>query len=335
MKNDETLQAALAKVTLYKVDAEKGEGPQLAETFDVHSYPTFAVVNTDGAESDRWVGYDTPENWIKVSDQARADLRSIPDKKKAYAQKPNLALAKSLSRYSLATGDNVAAVDYLRTSKKLDSDAEARARYDQALLQAMAGGAKKGDFTTAEVMAQADVVIAAPDVADKTMLETAYFVGTVARQAEDMSLYSPYLAKAFTASKGSEDEMVQKYRGYLEADHALYVEKDEDKAINIKKSGMAEGWQEDPKQLNSFAWWCYENDLNLEEAEDLALKGVRLATDEGERANILDTAAEICNARGDCSKAVQLIREAIELDPDREYFQDQLARFESLQAAKG
>ncbi len=166
MENDETLQAALANVTLYKIDAEKGEGPELAKTFDVHSYPTFAVVNADGAESDRWVGYDTPENWTKVSDQARADLRSIPDKQKAYTQKPTLALAKSLSRYSLATGDNVAAVDYLRTSKKLDKDSEARARYDQALLQAMAGGVKSGDFTTADVLAQADVVTSAAEVSD-------------------------------------------------------------------------------------------------------------------------------------------------------------------------
>ena len=63
--------------------------------------------------------------------------------------------------------------------------------------------------------------------------------------------------------------------------------------------------------------------------------GARLTTDDGERANILDTAAEICNARGDCSKAVQLIKEAIELDPDKVYFQDQLVRFESLQAARG
>ena len=35
--------------------------------------------------------------------------------------------------------------------------------------------------------------------------------------------------------------------------------------------------RDDPSALNSFAWWCYENDLNLPEAYDLALKGASLA----------------------------------------------------------
>ena len=151
----------------------------------------------------------------------------------------------------------------------------------------------------------------------------------------DLDLYTPYLAKAVKASDGSDDESIQKFRNYLMPDYALYVEKDEETAISLRKGRLPEGWLDDPGELNSFAWWCYENSINLEEAEDLALRGARLASTDAERANILDTAAEICNARGDCTKAVQLIQEAIELEPEKEYFHDQLKRFQELVSAQG
>ena len=95
---------------------------------------------------------------------------------------------------------------------------------------------------------------------------------------------------------------------------------------------MPEGWREDPGQLNNFAWWCFENNTNLDEAEELALHGVEIATSDGDRANILDTAAEICAARGNCDEAIARIKQAIELSPDRNYYKDQLARFEKDQA---
>ena len=91
---------------------------------------------------------------------------------------------------------------------------------------------------------------------------------------------------------------------------------------------------DDPAALNNFAWWCFEHNVNLEEAEELALRGVELATDDDARANILDTAAEICAARGDCAEAIARIKRAIELSPDKEYFKTQLARFEKELAEK-
>jgi hypothetical protein len=64
----------------------------------------------------------------------------------------------------------------------------------------------------------------------------------------------------------------------------------------------------------------------------MARRGVEVAAAGSEKANLLDTAAEICNARGHCDDAVDLIRQAVEEDPDREYFKKQLKRFEELRA---
>jgi tetratricopeptide (TPR) repeat protein len=80
------------------------------------------------------------------------------------------------------------------------------------------------------------------------------------------------------------------------------------------------------------AWWCFENAVKLDEAEELARRGVKLAEAPGDKANILDTLAEICNARGNCPEAVVYMRQAVELNPEREYFKKQLERFEALAA---
>jgi tetratricopeptide (TPR) repeat protein len=165
-----------------------------------------------------------------------------------------------------------------------------------------------------------------------TKLEVAYVMGKVAREAGDLALYAPYLEQAMAASAGSDDENVQKFREYLEPEYVLLVEDQPAQAIRLKKEALPEGWQDDPGELNGFAWWCFQNRVNLEEAEDLALKGARLATDAAVRANILDTAAEICNARGDGTRAIELMEKAIELDPDKAYFREQLERFRRQQA---
>ena len=55
------------------------------------------------------------------------------------------------------------------------------------------------------------------------------------------------------------------------------MDKDKAKALSLKRRSMPEGWMEQAKQLNAFAWWCFENEVDLEEADTLARKGVDLA----------------------------------------------------------
>ena len=85
---------------------------------------------------------------------------------------------------------------------------------------------------------------------------------------------------------------------------------------------------------NSFAWLCFENRVNLEDAELLARRGAELAAPGKERAMILDTAAEICNARGNCDDAVELMRQALAEHPDSEHYATQLTRFEDIRATQ-
>jgi tetratricopeptide (TPR) repeat protein len=121
----------------------------------------------------------------------------------------------------------------------------------------------------------------------------------------------------------------------LMLDYTLYVEKDIEAAVAMYKDRLPPGWQENPSALNGFAWWCFEKRIHLDEAEAMARKGVDLAQKDEMRAMILDTLAEICNARGSHRDALSYIEQAIEADPKRPHYRKQRERFQRELAEQG
>ena len=320
------MQAVLADALLWKVDCEKGEGIALAKKFEIRGYPTYIALNGQGEITDSWIGYEGPENWSASVAAAKLDRRTIADKKAAFEAEPTLALARALASDADTGSRYKDAVAYYGAARELDP-ANA-GDYDARILSSMIYGSQEDVFTPAEVVAQAEPAMASDEtpVADK--LELALMIKSMAEQKDKIELALPFLTAAMNASEGTTDEKALKYRNYLAVDYALLVEKDPDKALGLRRDRLPEGWENDPKELNGFAWWCFQNGLNLTEAQALALKGVELAETDGEKANILDTAAEISHAQGDGDQALAHIRRAIELVPDKAYFKEQLARFE-------
>lgn len=50
----------------WKIDAEKGEGTELAERYKIKGYPTIVFVDPDGEEIDRIVGYLKPQEFLQA-----------------------------------------------------------------------------------------------------------------------------------------------------------------------------------------------------------------------------------------------------------------------------
>ena len=119
-------------------------------------------------------------------------------------------------------------------------------------------------------------------------------------------------------------------RDALNISYALMVENDKKKAIDLKKASFSEGWEDNPSDLNAFAWWCFENKINLKEADELARKGVKLAKPGREKAMILDTVAEIINLIGFPEESVDLVEQAIKEDPENDFYKKQLDRFTKM-----
>lgn len=320
---------------LFAVDCEKGEGPELAKQYGVPGYPTFVMLNPGGAITASWLGYDGPESFAGKVNAGLADPRPVADKAAAFAASPDLALALQLADHAAASNDLSASVTYLKKARELD--AAGYADYSSQILQTMFWGARSEKFTLAEVAAEAEPVQSMAQLGGmhaEVMQIGVQMAGLAVRSGEP-DVATPFLERAMASLAATPAESRPSYAGRIEVAHALIVEKDADKALRLKRAGLPEGWRDDPSELNSFAWWCFENGVNLEEALELAMRGVELAGSDSDRAEILDTAAEICHALGECDDAIAKIREAIALNPGRDYYQRQLAKFEAAKAADG
>ncbi|MEN8006456.1 MAG: hypothetical protein ABFS42_05540 [Candidatus Krumholzibacteriota bacterium] len=320
--------AALDGALLWKVDCEKGEGIEIAKKYEIRGYPTYIALNGAGEITDRWIGYEGAEKWSAAVVAAKADRRTIVEKKAAFEAEPTPELAKALANDAATGSQYKAAVEYYGKAQELDPDNASE--YGDQILMSMLYGLEDDSFTLDEVIAKAQLSMESDQTPAAGKLELALMIKHFAGQKGQVEKAVPFIEAAFAASEGSTDPDAIKYRNYLAVDHALLVEKDTAKAMDLFRGRMPEGWQEDADQLNKFAWWCFENGVNLEEAQKYALKGVELAETDGQRANILDTAAEICNALGNCDQALAHIKRAIELSPEQEYLKDQLARFEKI-----
>ncbi len=327
MKEDKEVQKMLEDVVLYKVDAEKGEGPELAKAHKVSGYPTFVLATADVEPIDRWMGYSKPM-LDEMLDSSMADLSTIDEKRSRYEKSANLKDALVLARYDGAVGDYSSAVSLYEKAGELDSDSD----YSYEIFDATFSGHRRGveGFDMASMKKTANVAMKTADHGE--MMQVAKMMMYSANKAEDHDLMVEYLKTAVEKTADSKDERVQATRAGMMPAYALHVEKDTAKAVDLKKASMPEGWMQDAGQLNSYAWWAFENQVDLENAKTLAEKGVELAPAGKEKAMVLDTLAEICNSLDNCAEAVELIQMAVAEDPENEFYKEQLTRFQEILA---
>jgi tetratricopeptide (TPR) repeat protein len=333
--SSDIIKGALADIVFLNIDCEKGEGPAIAEKFSVRGYPTFYAVNGDGEPVERWIGYEGAEAWAKSVAAARTDTRTLVAKKAAFEVTPTAELALSLANDAAAGSDYAGSVKYLSQARDLDpAHADEHTR---SIFMSMVYGAGDSTFTFDEIRVEADRVLAAAGVEPADRVEFASMMVQVAREMDRVADGFPYLTKGLEAGAAlpADSPAAGTFHG-LAVDHALLVEKDAPKAVALRKAMLPENWERDPKSLNRFAYWCQDNEVNLEEAETLVMRAVELSESDTDRAKCLNTAAEICLKQGNCEEAIARIRKAIALAPDRDYYKEQLARFEAaLKQKKG
>lgn len=310
-------------MVLFKTDAEKGEGLELAKTHAVKGYPTFVLANAQGEMLDRWSGYEK-SYFTTMLGGAMADPTTEAQKKARFAKKPTAADAEKLARFHSTRGETQDAIALYRKAAELDPTPERRLD----VLGELSEGLRAKTVRVSELIKERDAILATKPTDAKlltNLTSTLRFAGSMAGTPE---LVMPALAPAIAATKGATDPQMQSEHTRLLIDNAILVEKDMTKAVTLKKSTLPEGWRKDAGQINGFAWWCFENKANLAEAESIAKEGVQLAPAGAEKAMILDTYAEILFANGKKAEAVAAISEAIKEDPAKEYYAKQKARFE-------
>jgi tetratricopeptide (TPR) repeat protein len=326
--DNQEFRNAIHKAGIFlRLDAENGEGEQLAEKFNIKGYPTYLVLNQDQETVDRWSGYDTTDGFLASLQGAVNDPSTVAEKLARYEESQNAFDAEKLGDIYYSQGDSEDALAMYRAADDLKGEPDAKLA--GKIFYTLAGRFFDEEIGLEEVQAGADAILAL-EGSDNTMelVQVARIMGMIGNRTDQPDLSRPYLMAALQATEGTQKPDMIDARRKLLLEKALHIDNDLETALRLKRDSMPEGWTESAGDLNSFAWWCFENRVNLEEARKLAQAGVELAEPGREKAMILDTLAEIHNALDDCGEAVETMRTALEEDPESEYYQEQLERFQ-------
>ncbi|MBN2053390.1 thioredoxin family protein [bacterium] len=314
----------------FKVVAEHEPGAALARKFGVENYPYFILLNSAGELMDRWYGYG--ECTIGRLQTICDDPVTLNQRLARFRMHPTEEDARRLGELRHAEGLFAEAAAFYQRASELNPDSEVE--YDMLILTAMAYGNYYKLFSAGQLKAQADAILNGPRRTPEKLVKIAFAMGKLANREKDLSYFLPYLKTAVAETADIDDPELQKLRRVLLPEYELYITKNLDKALEYQKQAQPEDWLENAALMNNFAWWCFENKINLDEAEELARKALKLAVPGRETANISDTLAEILALKGDLKSAVKFSRKAVEADPEYDYFQKQQQKFESM-LAKG
>ena len=307
---------------LVQINCEKGDGGELAKEFNIKAYPTFVIANAKGETIYRWWGY-TKEMLFSELARGLSDPTTIEQKETRYKKSPDATTARTLAFYHQTNGNAEDALSFYLDAAKYDPDDD----YADDIYQIYSRGYRRGVYDIKDLQEWADKALASThtDIDSKTYI----YVGMarhIASNPADSRLLG-YVKDGYQFVNENADKASPRIKNELMISYVLYVEKNIERAVGLKKEGMDEGWMDNAGDLNGFSWWCFENKVNLEEAETLALRGVNLAAAGREKAMILDTAAEIMNLRGKPEDAVKTIELAIKEDPNSDSYKKQLERF--------
>jgi len=320
------LQAALEQVVLVRIDAEKGDGPQLFQSYGLQGYPNFILANSEGKTIASILGYGGASDFVARLNKSMADLEPIEDKVARYERQPSAKDALVLAGYYGDRRDSERALTLYREAKKLDP--ALAADHDFEIFQLEANIAVNQPEAFDKVLEAGNRAMATAEVDEQ--IEVTLILSALAKKLEHGDVLDDFTRRGLALTEGRTDADSQFARSHHLLNQALYIDKDPAAAFEIKKQGLASGWENDGMQLNNFAWWCFENKVNLEQARAYAEQGVALAEPGSSKAAVLDTLAEILNETGDPAGAVANIKKAISEDPASDYYPKQLKRFESL-----
>jgi len=322
------LAADLEQVVFTSIDAEKGEGIELAKTYGATGFPTYVVVDAEGELIGRWAGYGGPEHFRTNYETVLADPVPVATKRTAFEESPTAEAAIALAEVEMSGGDYDAAVVYYEKAGELDPTQD----QSRGILQArfMQTRRARGPQQIEAFIEEARALVLVESAPVATLVDAAHMVNLFAAALGRPEEARPFLEAVLPALEKDRDSVDRAAAGTIEAIAHLQITEDVGAAVDARKWGLGDDWQDDAAKVNEFAWWCFENEINLEEARELAVHGVEIAGAGDERAQILDTLAEICNALGDCGEALVLIDQAIEEAPDDGYYKKQRERFASI-----
>ena len=176
---------------------------------------------------------------------------------------------------------------------------------------------ERGDDSTAAILYNS--VIQSKNLSSKMFFEAKYFLSCLELSKNNYDSLQNYINK-YPDSPFTK-EAVNKLLKYFKSQNSIDMEIAYfDKYIDI--------YYDDPWFLNQFAWRMTELEKNLDKALEKINLAINIADENTNGiANIIDTKAEVLWKLGKNEMAIEVIEEAILLEPDNSYYQKQKNKF--------
>lgn len=191
----------------WKIDAERGEGPELAKKYAVSGYPTIVFVDGNGNEVDRIVGYIPAKDFLKKIKEFNEGINTYGAITKTLKSNPDDIKANYLMGERIITNDNdhKKAEPFFR--KVIEKDPENKEGYKLGALLYLAIGS--GDLNNIKKFIQ--------DYPDCDKCKSAYIALAEKYYMDlvDFQTAKTYYDKAFELYGKSDEDLKTSYIQYL------------------------------------------------------------------------------------------------------------------------
>ena len=297
-----------------KIDAEKNNGPQQKKKYRVMGYPTILLLDSEGNEIDRIVGYRPPEEFLNELNRIKNRENTLSDLITRYKQNINNSSVKIdlAEKYILMNLPDSARLllDNIYSYQKKKHQLDFSVSFNLSQLYYKIRSLDR----SIEILDQ--IVESGVDSSD-----IAYFYRLLykSKRSSDIDALLEYAELSENIDRKQKSywqiiRILKKYKREPDLEAELYL-----KVIDLYTSD----YKYLPSLLNSFSWRMTELEKNL----DIALVKINKALEYGEDIKILDTKAEVLWKLNRSEEAVEIIEKCILSDPQNKYYKDQKKKF--------
>jgi thioredoxin-related protein/uncharacterized protein YdcH (DUF465 family) len=211
----------------WKIDAEKGEGIELAKKYKVEGFPTVLYVNSDGEEIDRIVGYFPAKDFLPLMKDYVAGKNTVKSLKLTLSTNPDDVEANfRLGKKAADAGNMVEAKRYFEKVASLDAGNKA-------------GWTDDAELYIAQIKnTPADIEAFINKYPDSDLAKQAYiYLAEVSLEGNDYTKADGYYKKLFEKYGKSDDEISFAYGQYL-LTKAYSITKKEKLSIEDNNKGI-------------------------------------------------------------------------------------------------
>ncbi|MEE9553444.1 MAG: hypothetical protein V3W18_04030 [candidate division Zixibacteria bacterium] len=312
-------------MVLFPIDIDGETGEDLGKVYKIGAtFPVFILANGEGEVFSQWIGYTGSDRFDRSLKKAKSDLTTIKARISRFKTNPTLKDATFMARYCTETREFLDAASYFRKAEELGNREYS---YDIFKSTANAIWIDLAEFES--VFPTADAVLNSKIKNNTNIIGTARSLARLVRKKGQTDKISKYLRAGVEAASNSRNPKDAKNLTDLQAEYALYADRDTSMAIEIKRNSLGRDWPNKPEKYYNFSKWCVERLINLEEAEYYARKAVKLAMGEEFGAKTRNTLAEIVYARGNINEAISLMEEVIHLNPEEDKYYEKLLQYKN------